>query len=62
MESDVKIKLTSTLVEVLLFDGLPALSKFINTLNDKELVTLEDIKSVRSELDSASYFKPRKGK
>ncbi len=59
MDSAVTVKLASAALEVLLFQGLPALAGFINTLNDKELVTLEDIKSVRSELNSASYFKPR---
>jgi len=59
MEDSVKIKLASTAVEIILTHGLPAVLKLFSTLNDKEVVTLEDIKSVRGELDSASYFSPR---
>jgi len=59
MDSSVKVKLASAALEVFLFDGLPALANFVSRLNDKDQVTLEDIKSVRSELNSRSYFKPR---
>jgi len=59
MDDKVKIKLASTAVEIILFKGLPAAFKFFGELNKKELVTLEDIKSVRGELDSQDWFKPR---
>lgn len=59
MDDVVKVKLASAAVEIVLTQGLPAVINFFNNINDKELVTLEDIQSVRNELDSESYFKPR---
>ena len=59
MNTDIKIKLATTAVEIIFSKGLPAVLSLFTELNKKELVTLEDIKSVRSNLDSQDWFQPR---
>jgi len=57
MNDAVKIKIASAAVEAILFKGIPTAIKMLTNLNTKKRVTLEDIRRVRNELDSADYFK-----
>jgi len=56
INGDVKAQLIMTAADVIINKGLPALAKLVTELNKKEVVTLEDIESVKGELDSATYF------
>ncbi|MCP3941499.1 MAG: hypothetical protein GY710_08465 [Desulfobacteraceae bacterium] len=53
---EVKAQLILTVADVVINKGLPALAKMISELNKKDVVTVEDIKSLKGELDSATYF------
>ena len=54
--TEVEVKLMTSVIEVITNHGIPAFFEFINNLNNKEKVTVEDIESVKGELDSRSYF------
>lgn len=56
MDDKIKMQIAVTGIDALFKFGLPAMAKMINTLNDKELVTLEDIEKLKGELDAETYF------
>lgn len=56
INGDVKAQLILTAADVIINKGLPALAKLVGELNKKDVVTIEDIESVKGELDSAKYF------
>lgn len=56
MNGEAKAQLILTAADVIINKGIPALVKLAGELNKKDTVTVEDIMSVKGELDSASYF------
>lgn len=56
MDEAIKVKLITTSIDVLFTHGLPAMAKMINALNDKDKITLEDIESLKGNLNAESYF------
>lgn len=56
MNEQVKVKIALAGLDALFTHGLPAMAKLVNNLNDKEKVTLDDVKKLHGELDAASYF------
>lgn len=56
MDDTVKIQIGVAALEALFKYGLPAMLNFLTLLNNKEKITIEEIKSLRGELDSANYF------
>ena len=56
LNSETKAQLAVTAVDIILTKGLPALATLVNELNNKDVVTIEDIESVKGELDSEKYF------
>ena len=56
LNGEIKAQLILTAADVIINKGLPALVKLVGELNKKEVVTIEDIESVKGELDSADYF------
>lgn len=59
MDGEIKLKIITTSIDALVTHGLPAMSKLINSLNDRDVVTLEDIQKLKGELDAEEYFKSR---
>lgn len=56
IKNEAKAQLILTVADIIINKGLPALAKLITELNKKEVVTVEDIESLKGELDSATYF------
>ncbi len=57
MDSDVKIKLIQMSMDLIINQGLPALTTFVNLLqNSDEEVTVEKINILKGELDAQDYF------
>ncbi len=56
MDEQIKAKITVAAIDALFTKGLPAMAKLITSLNNKDEVTLEDIRSVRGDLDAEDYF------
>lgn len=56
MDDAAKVQIGVAGLEALFKYGLPAMLNLLTIINDKELVTVEDIIALRGELDSASYF------
>lgn len=56
ISGEVKARLILATADIIINKGLPALSDMVTKLNKKEVVTIEDIESVKGDLDSASYF------
>lgn len=56
MDDKVKAQIIIEGVEILFTRGLPALFKMISILNNKEKVTIEDVKNLRGDLDASTYF------
>lgn len=56
MEDELKIQIGVAALEALFKYGLPAMLNFITILNNKEKITIEEIRALRGQLDSASYF------
>lgn len=56
IEGEVKARLILTAADIIINKGLPALAKFTNELNKRNVVSIQDIESVKGELDSAKYF------
>lgn len=56
INDDVKIQIGVAALEALFKYGLPAMLNFLTLLNNKEKISLEEIKALRGELDSANYF------
>ena len=52
----ISLKLIITVIEVLSTQGIPAFFKFVESLNNNEKVTVEEIEKLKGELDSRSYF------
>lgn len=57
MDDIVKVRIATVAIETLFLHGLPSMVKMMNTLNDKEKVTLEDIQELTKNMKkSESYF------
>ena len=56
MDDKVKMKIAVAGIDALFQFGLPAMANFISVLNNKELVTFEDIEKLKGDLDASSYF------
>jgi|GEM_PF-2857681 len=56
LDGETKAQLVLTAADVIVNKGLPALVKLASELNNKEVVTIEDIEAVKGELDSSKYF------
>lgn len=56
MDDTIKAQIILEGIPVLFNHGLPALYNMISILNNKEKVTLDDVKNLRGEMDAASYF------
>lgn len=56
LNGDTKAQLILAAADVIINKGLPALAKLANELNNRDVVTTEDIEAVKGEVDSAEYF------
>ena len=56
MDDKVKMQIAVVGIDALFKFGLPAMANLISSLNDKELVTFDDIEKLKGELDASSYF------
>ena len=58
MDKDIKLKIGVAALDALMFKGLPAMVKFVSTLNSQEKITAEDIDALQGDLDAEDYFDP----
>lgn len=56
LSKEAQAKVVSTTVELLIFKGIPAAAKLLSELSKKDEITVEEIRALKGELDSRSYF------
>lgn len=56
LDEQMKAKVTIAAIDALFVHGLPAMAKLINTLNNKDVITNEDIDKIGEDMKKSSEY------